>query len=135
MSSTKCNEDQTMMTISAYGRLGVDPTLRTTQSGKSMTTARIAVSLPDGRAEQGTFWIKVIAFGRQAEALASLSKGDIVSVMGKAQLSSWTDREGTARQDLQVVVDSIQFAEKSRKPKKEPEPKPDDIPFDDDLPF
>jgi single-stranded DNA-binding protein len=54
--------------------------------------ARLAASLPCNAAEDGqaTFWLGVIAFGKQADALAKHSKGDLVSVAGNMQLNHWT---------------------------------------------
>ncbi len=86
--------------ISAYGRLVADPQTRTTNSGTSMAMARMAVSLPCNAAESGeaTFWLGVIAFGKQADALAKHQKGDLVSVAGNMQLNQWTEQDGTAQQ-------------------------------------
>lgn len=62
--------------ISAYGRLVPDPQTRTTGKGTNMATARLAVALPCNVAENGeaTFWLGVIAFGKQADALAKHHK-------------------------------------------------------------
>lgn len=70
--------------ISAYGRLVADPETRTTGKGTSMAMARLAVSLPCNAAADGqaTFWLGVIAFGKQADTLAKHQKGDLVSVAG-----------------------------------------------------
>ncbi len=49
-----------------------------------MAMARLAVALPCNAADNGeaTFWLGVIAFGKQADALAKHCKGDLVSVAG-----------------------------------------------------
>lgn len=54
-----------------------------------MAMARMAVSLPCNAAADGqaTFWLGVIAFGKQGEALAKHRKGDLVSVAGNMQLN------------------------------------------------
>ncbi len=54
--------------------------------------ARLAVSLPCNAAADGqaTFWLGVIAFGKQADALAKHQKGDLVSVAGNMQINQWT---------------------------------------------
>jgi hypothetical protein len=64
--------------ISAYGRLVADPQTRTTGKGTNMAMARLAVALPCNAADNGeaTFWLGVIAFGKQADALAKHHKGD-----------------------------------------------------------
>ncbi|SBY74614.1 single-stranded DNA-binding protein [Klebsiella pneumoniae] len=71
--------------ISAYGRLVADPETRITGKGTSMAMARLAVSLPCNAAADGqaTFWLGVIAFGKQADALAKHHKSDLVSVAGQ----------------------------------------------------
>ncbi|HHT0464596.1 TPA: single-stranded DNA-binding protein [Raoultella planticola] len=102
--------------ISAYGRLVADPQTRTTNNGTSMAMARMAVSLPCNAAESGeaTFWLGVIAFGKQAEALAKHVKGDLVSVAGGMQLNQWTGQDGGTLQGYQVVADSVISARTAR---------------------
>lgn len=53
-----------------------DPQTRTTGKGTSMAMARLAVSLPCNTAEDGqtSFWLGVIAFGKEADALANHRK-------------------------------------------------------------
>ena len=78
--------------ISAYGRLVADPQTRRTGKGTNMAMARLAVALPCNAADNGeaTFWLGVIAFGKQADALAKHRKGDLVSVAGNMQHNHWT---------------------------------------------
>lgn len=73
--------------ISAYGRLVADPQTRTTANGTSMAMGRLAVALPCHAAEGGevTFWLGVVAFGKQADALAGHVKGDLVSVASRCR--------------------------------------------------
>ncbi|HDJ9334196.1 TPA: single-stranded DNA-binding protein [Escherichia coli] len=95
--------------ISAYGRLVADPQNRTTNSGGSMTMGRLAVALPCHAAEGGevTFWLGVVAFGKQADALAGHVKGDLVSVAGAMQVNQWAGKDGGTQQGYQVVADSV----------------------------
>lgn len=95
--------------ISAYGRLVADPQTRTTNSGSSMTMGRLAVALPCHAAEGGevTFWLGVVAFGKQADALAGHVKGDLVSVAGAMQVNQWTGKDGGTQQGYQIVADSV----------------------------
>ncbi len=51
--------------------------------------------------------ISVLAFGRQADALAKHQKGELVSVAGNMQISQWTDQNGEMRQGWQVIADSV----------------------------
>lgn len=102
--------------ISAYGRLVADPQTRTTASGTSMAMGRLAVALPCHAAEGGevTFWLGVVAFGKQADALAGHVKGDLVSVAGAMQVNQWTGKDGGIQQGYQVVADSVISARTAR---------------------
>ncbi|HFS8241955.1 TPA: single-stranded DNA-binding protein [Klebsiella pneumoniae] len=102
--------------ISAYGRLVADPETRTTGKGTSMAMARLAVSLPCNAAADGqaTFWLGVIAFGKQADALDKHQKGDLVSVAGNMQINQWTGRDGCTQQGYQVLADSVISARTAR---------------------
>lgn len=95
--------------ISAYGRLVADPNTRITNKGTNMAMARLAVSLPCNAAEDGqaTFWLGILAFGKQADALARHVKGDMVSVAGNMQLNQWTGQDGATQQGYQVLAESI----------------------------
>lgn len=95
--------------ISAYGRLVADPQTRTTANGTSMAMGRLAVALPCHAAEGGevTFWLGVVAFGKQADALAGHVKGDLVSVAGAMQVNQWTGQDGGIQTGYQVIADSV----------------------------
>ncbi|MDU2782424.1 MAG: single-stranded DNA-binding protein, partial [Enterobacter sp.] len=54
-----------------------------------------------------TFWLGVVAFGKQADALAGHVKGDLVSVAGAMQVNQWTGQDGGTQQGYQVVADSV----------------------------
>ncbi|CAI2022646.1 MULTISPECIES: single-stranded DNA-binding protein [Serratia] len=70
---------------------------------------RLVVSLPCHSAENGEapFWLGVVAFGKQADALARHSKGDMVSVSGNMQVNQWTAQDGSTASGYQVVADSV----------------------------
>ncbi|EBI1476021.1 single-stranded DNA-binding protein [Salmonella enterica] len=141
--------------IAAYGRLVADPQTKTTSKGTNMAMARMAVSLPCSAAQDGqaTLWLGVLAFGKQAEALAKHTKGDVVSIGGTMQANQWTGQDGSAQSGYTVIADSVISARTSRpgggRTKQQPagntppaqtgapqaatpqegEPFPDDIPF------
>ena len=102
--------------ISAYGRLVADPQTRTTSGGKAMAMARLAVALPCNTADDGqvTFWLGVLAFGKQADLLAKHVKGDMISVAGNMQVNQWKAQDGTEQTGYQVLADSIISARTSR---------------------
>lgn len=95
--------------IAAHGRLVAEVQSKGTSNGGTMAFGRLAVALPCHGAENGevTFWLSVVAFGKQAEALARHSKGDIISVSGNMQVNQWTAQDGSTASGYQVVADSV----------------------------
>ncbi|HCS5492535.1 TPA: single-stranded DNA-binding protein, partial [Escherichia coli] len=84
--------------------------------GTQMAMASMAVPLPCSQADDGTatMWLSVLAFGRQADALARHQKGELVSVAGNMQVSQWTGQNGETRQGWQVIADSVISARTAR---------------------
>lgn len=132
--------------IAAYGRLVADPQLKTTSKGTQMAMASMAVPLPCSTAENGTatMWLSVMAFGRQAEALARHHKGELVSVAGNMQVSQWTGQNGETRQGWQVIADSV-VSSRTVRPggnnrqgtgqQGNPPPAANEDPYGDNIPF
>jgi single-strand DNA-binding protein len=88
--------------ISAYGRLGFEPKHIQTKTGKKMAATSLAV---DSGTEEAIFF-NVICFGRVAEELLRLDKGNPVSVIGRLQLNC-RERDGEKRSQLQIVADQL----------------------------
>lgn len=99
--------------ISAYGRLGADPVQRQSQADKPWATASIAVQLAEGD-DTPPQWFQLVTFGRTAETLARHTKGDLLSVSGRLQLSRWQDHDGKDQERLQIVADTVLSARSVR---------------------
>ncbi|EDY2184957.1 single-stranded DNA-binding protein [Salmonella enterica subsp. enterica] len=135
--------------IAAYGRIAADIQTKTTSNGNNMAFTRMAVSLPCRTAENGeaVMWLGVTAFGKQADALAKHTKGDLVSVSGQLQINQWTGQDGGTHSGYAIVADSVISARTVRpggNPQKSTGKKPpaqattpnhDEPPFPDDIPF
>ena len=97
------------------GNLGHKPEIKTTNSGTSVTTLRIATS--DRRKDKATDqwvdqveWHSVIAFGNTADNCGRyLDKGRQIYVEGKLQTRKWQDKEGKDRWSTEVLANRIQF--------------------------
>ena len=97
-----------MIQISAYGRLCKDPKQTTTKNNKDMATCSIACdATPFGSDEQKTIFYSLTAFNFMAKDLAKHQKGDLVAVMGKATLNTWTDNNGVIHANHQMLIDAI----------------------------
>src|SRR5256885_13610541 len=96
------------------GNLTKDPELRHTPSGTAVCSLRIAVN-SRRRDESGNWTDKpnsfdVSIFGNQAESSAQyLSKGRPVGIDGRLDWREWDAQDGTKRQAVQIIAESVQF--------------------------
>ena len=82
-----------------------------------MTVASLAVTVPlreGGETVDATQWLNVTAFGRLADDLAQHGKGEMVAVIGRAQLRRYQAQDGGAREEIGIVADSLVSARTSR---------------------
>ncbi|MCX7642758.1 MAG: single-stranded DNA-binding protein [Armatimonadetes bacterium] len=98
------------------GRLVADPEIRYTPDGIPVASFRLAVDRPTRRGmEKQTDFIRIVTFRRLAEfAQSYLTKGRLVLVEGRLQVSNYVDRMGQRRTSVDVIAFAIQFMD--RKP-------------------
>jgi len=96
------------------GNLTRDPELRSTPSGTSVCSLRIACNTR--RKDSSGQWVDkpnyfdVTVWGAQGENCANyLSKGRPVAVDGRLEWREWDDKEGNKRQATDIIADSVQF--------------------------
>lgn len=101
-----------MNKLTIIGNLTRDPELRTTQSGISVCTFSVAVNRKrrnNGDQPEADFF-KVVAWRQLGENCAKfLSKGSKVCAVGAVELKSYTDNNGTARYNMEVTAEDIEF--------------------------
>lgn len=96
--------------VSLMGRLGVDPEIRTTQSGEKVATFRMATSeqwkdRDTGEKKERTEWHTVVVWGALAVvAERFLKKGNRVHVEGAQRTRKWQDQNGNDRWSTEVVL-------------------------------
>jgi single-strand DNA-binding protein len=101
-----------MHNILVVGRLGRDPEMRTTPSGKPVVTFSLA---DNGDRRAGAVWFDVSAWGRLAEVCAQyLSKGREVAVQGRLRAENgaprvWAGSDGQARARFELTAQSVEF--------------------------
>lgn len=128
--------------IFLIGRLTQDPELRSTPSGQSVATLRMATNRvwndPSGQKKEATEFHTVIAWGRLGEiANQYLKRGGLVMIEGRIQTRTWTDPNNNKRYFTEVIAEGLQLG-----PRTNPNPsnavsdiksvkKDDDIPIID----
>ena len=93
------------------GNLTRDPELRTTANGVSVCGFTVAVNRrrKQGEEEQADFF-RVNAWRELAEICAKwLIKGRKVCVIGSVSVSTYTGNDGSARANLEVRADDVEF--------------------------
>lgn len=96
------------------GRLCADPELKTTASGISVTSFRLAINRRFGSKDQEkqTDFIDIVAWRQQAEFVSKyFTKGKPILVCGSIQSRNWQDKEGNKRTTIEVVADELTFVE------------------------
>ena len=140
------------------GRLVSDPELKTTTSGISVTSFRIAVdrSYVKAGAERQADFIDIVAWRNTAEFVCrNFGKGSLIAVDGQLQSRQYQAKDGTNRTAIEVVADNVSFTGERRDTNAYSQPRDNysqvqpatpsysngsvddfqEMPLDDDLPF
>lgn len=94
------------------GRLGREPEMRYTPSGRPVTTFSVATSrswnTSDGERKTETEWFNVVAWGSLAEICKQyLTKGQQVYIEGRLQTRQWEDQEGIKHTSTEIVANEM----------------------------
>lgn len=101
--------------MTLIGRLGQDPTLNETGTGKKVTNFSVATTTYSG-AQKHTDWFKVTAWEKTAEACAQyLKKGSLVYVDGPVTIEEYKTSNGDQRQNLAVTARNVKFLDPKNK--------------------
>lgn len=98
--------------VMIIGRLGRDPELRYTPSGRAVTTFTVATTrswnTSNGERRSETEWFNVVAWGRLAEICNQLlRKGAQVYVEGRLHTRHWEDENGMHHQRTEIVANEM----------------------------
>jgi len=124
--------------VMLIGRLGRDPEMRYTPSGRPVTSFSLATSrswnTSDGERRTETEWFNIVAWGSLAEICKNhLTKGQQVYIEGRLQTRSWDDAEGVKHSATEVVANEmIMLSERRELTESEGEPGAHD---EDEFPF
>lgn len=98
--------------ITLIGNVGQQPELRKTSTGNDMISFSLATneywSDKDGKRQTRTEWHKIIAFGRQAQALGKmLEKGERLAISGALRYNRWMDKNNQPRITAQIHINDF----------------------------
>ncbi len=97
------------------GNLTKDPELRHTPSGTAVCSLRLAVNTRRKDSATGEWtekpnYFDITVWGNQGESCAQyLAKGRPVAVDGRLEWREWDAQDGTKRQAVEIIADSVQF--------------------------
>lgn len=105
-----------MNKVILMGRLTRDPEVRYSQGETPLAIARYSLAVDrrgrNSQDGQTADFINCVAFGRQGEfAEKYLHKGIKITISGRIQTGSYTNREGVKVYTTEVVVEDQEFAE------------------------
>jgi single-strand DNA-binding protein len=98
--------------VMIIGRLGREPEMRYTPSGRPVTNFSVAASrswvTSEGDRRVETEWFNVVAWGNLAEICKQyLSKGQQVYIEGRLQTRHWDDPEGNKHVSTEIVANEM----------------------------
>ncbi len=98
--------------VMIIGRLGRDPEMRYTPSGRPVTTFNVATTRTwnssDGERHTETEWFNVVAWGSLAEICKGhLTKIQQVYIDGRLQTRQWEDSTGNKRSSTEIVANEM----------------------------
>ncbi|MBQ7860864.1 MAG: single-stranded DNA-binding protein [Clostridia bacterium] len=98
--------------VTLMGRLVADPELRTTTTGKSVATFRIAVDrsfVRQGEQRQADF-ITIVAWESTANFVCRyFQKGSMIAIQGRIQTRNYEDNTGAKRTAFEVLASEVSF--------------------------
>lgn len=101
------------------GRLAADPESRTTPSGQTVTTVRLATNRvwnnrATGEKQEQVEFHTIIAWGNLAEIVSKyLRKGQLALFEGRLQTRSWQGSDGVKRYRTEIVAEGMQLGPKA----------------------
>lgn len=91
------------------GRFTDTPELKTTPSGKSVTSFTLANNTGYGDNER-TNWIDCVAWNKTAENICKFfTKGSRITVVGELTTRQYEDKNGNKRKAVEVLVNKFEF--------------------------
>ena len=100
------------------GRIANDLEIRSTTTGKSICEFRLATNRPVNRdGEKVADFVSCRVWNKSAENLVKYqTKGNLIAVIGRIQIDSYTDKEGNKRYSNYVLVEDLEYLGRKKDP-------------------
>src|SRR3989339_665599 len=103
--------------VMIVGRLVDNPEARTTSSGKTVCSLRIATNRvwtdANRQRQEETEYHSVVAWGRTGEIASQyLQKGNMVYIEGRLKTRSWQDSTGVKKYRTEIIAERLQLGPK-----------------------
>ncbi|MEK7582258.1 MAG: single-stranded DNA-binding protein [Patescibacteria group bacterium] len=101
------------------GRLTQEPEARSTPSGQSVTTLRMATNRTwndqaSGQRKEAVEYHTVIAWGRLGEIASQyLRRGGLLMIEGRLQTRNWTGNDNVKRYMTEIIAENLQLGPRS----------------------
>ena len=103
--------------VHVIGHAGRDAEQRFSAAGSAFTNFSVGVT----SAKDHTDWYRVTCFGKLAEIAGErVTKGVLVSVVGRLQLREYQAKDGTTKHELDVTASEVVVLERRERPDGEP---------------
>jgi single-strand DNA-binding protein len=124
--------------VMLIGRLGQEPEMRYTPSGRPLTKFQVAVNRSwkssDGEKKSETEWFNIVAWGKLAEICNQyLSKGQQVYIEGRLHTRQWQDDGGNNHSSVEVIAQEMVMLD--RKTDESSPELNEGLPSEDEYPF
>ena len=134
-----------MNRVQLEGFTGADAELKYLPSGQPVANLSVATSerYKDGTGadQEKTEWHRLVVFGKAAERVGKIRKGQLVTLEGKLQTRSWEGKDGKKQYITEVVAHRVhviqlgeQVAAEPRRDHAKPAETAQDV-GEDDIPF
>jgi len=104
----------TVNKVILVGRLGADPQLKYTPSGKANVSFSLATNAvwkdQDGNQQEKTDWHRITAWSKLAEVMGEwLKKGSYIFIEGRLQTRTYEDANGVKKWITEVVATDMEM--------------------------
>lgn len=98
-----------ILPVQPIGNLVADPETRTSKSGTTYVTARMAINTGWGDRERTTFARITALDEATGRRLAAAKKGSMIQVSGELEVGAYLDKNGDPQPSVDIVVRSFAF--------------------------